>query len=65
MTKCDFCTYLEPMKGCYWINLSSREEDCERAIKRMEAALASIGTAGQFISMTSQDKGVREQYVLD
>lgn len=60
MTKCDFCTYLEPMKGCYWINHSSREDDCERAIKRMEAALAAIGTANQFMPMLFQDKERKE-----
>lgn len=60
MTKCDFCIYSEPLEGCYWVSQSLREDNCEIAIKRMEAALTSIGTAGQFISMTFQDKGVRE-----
>ena len=60
MTKCDFCKYFEPIEGCYWAAYSSREEDCEIAIRRMEAALASIGTTGQFMPMTFQDKGVRE-----
>ena len=60
MTKCDFCTYLEPMKGCYWSNQSFREDNCEQTIKRMEAALASIGTANQFIPVLFQDKERKE-----
>lgn len=49
MTKCDFCIYFNPTKGCYWVDQSSREDDCERAIERMEAALAAIGTANLII----------------
>lgn len=60
MTKCDFCVYLEPTKGCYWANQSLRENDCERAIKRMEKALATIGTANQFMPMFFQDKERKE-----
>ena len=60
MTKCDFCKYFEPTQGCHWAAFSLREDNCETAIKRMEAALASIGTAVQFMPMTFQDKGVRE-----
>lgn len=56
MNKCDFCIYLEPMKGCYWANFSLRETECEKAIKRMEAALAALGTAHPFIPMLFQDK---------
>ena len=60
MTKCDFCIYLEPMKGCYWANQSLREDECERAIKRMEKALTTIGTANQFMPMFFQDKERKE-----
>lgn len=60
MTKCDFCKYFEPMEGCYWANHSSREDECERAIKRMEAALAAIGTANQFMPMFFQEKERKE-----
>lgn len=60
MTKCDFCTYLEPMKGCYWSNFSLREAECEKAIKRMEAALTTIGTANQFMPMFFQEKERKE-----
>lgn len=56
MTKCDFCIYFNPTKGCYWVDQSSRADDCERAIERMEVALASIGTANQFMPMFFRDK---------
>lgn len=60
MTKCDFCIYFEPMKGCYWEFQDNREKRCEIAIQRLEAALASIGTANQFMPMFFQDKERKE-----
>lgn len=39
MTKCDFCTMSSPSGKCYWSMRSLREDDCEKAIKRMIKAL--------------------------
>lgn len=39
MTKCDFCTMSAPNGKCYWSMQSLREDDCEKAIKRMSEAL--------------------------
>lgn len=58
MTKCDFCTSYDPVEKCYWDSHSSgQERDCEKAIQRMEKALASIGTAIQpmFVTGTSME----------
>lgn len=56
MTKCDFCIYFIPMQGCYWDSHSLRKEDCEIAIKRMEKALTTIGTAHPLTPMFFQEK---------
>lgn len=38
MTKCDFYTQSSPSGKCYWSMQSLREDDCEKAIKRMVQA---------------------------
>lgn len=38
VTKCDFCTKSLPNGKCWW-NTIAREDDCEKAIKRMVEAL--------------------------
>jgi hypothetical protein len=41
MTKCDFCTYYDPKKGCWWSSLA-RQSSCEEAIKKMTKALQGM-----------------------
>ena len=38
MTKCDFCTYYDPKRGCWWTTLL-RQSSCEEAIQKMTKAL--------------------------
>lgn len=44
MTKCDFCTKSLPNGKCWWTASIAREDDCEKAIKRMVEALKGVGS---------------------
>lgn len=35
MTKCDFCEMSSPKGKCFWSVQALREEDCNKAVKRM------------------------------
>jgi hypothetical protein len=60
MTKCDFCIYFEPMKGCYWDFQDNRKKKCEIAIQRLEKALTTIGTVNMLRPMFFQEKERKE-----
>lgn len=42
MKKCDFCTMCLPDGKCFWDIQAMREDDCERAIKRMMKILLEL-----------------------
>ena len=39
MTKCDFCDKSYPAGNCFWSFRTGSEDDCKKAIERMNEAL--------------------------